>query len=348
MCMGLGPLHSVTLAQARDKALEARQLILDGKDPIELKRQAMQQQKIEQLKVMTFREAALDFLQTSKIETLKNDKHRKQWRSTLEQYAFPVIGDLPLQSIDTAIVLKALLPVWKRTPETGSRLRGRIERVIDWAKPLGLFTGENPARQDLLKDHLPARQKVEHHKAMPYADVPAFVQELRDRRSMSARALEFTILTAVRTSEAIGAMWSEIDLDAATWIIPASRMKAKRDHRVALSHRAVELLRAVERKGERVFPLQQYGDAPRAARHGRQWLHGAWFPLCLQRLGAGSHWLCARPDRDGVGPYHQGQERSGLQARRCARQAAQADGRVVRYLEAPAAVGDNVTALRSA
>ena len=158
-----------------------------GGDPIAIKHARLQAQKIEQLKVMTFREAALDFLQTSKIETLKNDKHRKQWRSTLEQYAFPVIGDLPLQSIDTAIVLKALLPVWKRTPETGSRLRGRIERVIDWAKPLGLFTGENPASHDLLKDHLPARQKVEHHKAMPYADVPAFVQELRERADRCRR-----------------------------------------------------------------------------------------------------------------------------------------------------------------
>ena len=173
--LGLGPLHSVSLAQARNRALEQRQLLLDGKDPIEVKHQAVMDRKVEQLKSMTFKQAALDFLATSKVEAFKNDKHRKQWRSTLESYAFPVIGDLPLQSIDTALVLKTLLPVWKRTPETGSRLRGRIERVIDWAKPLGLFEGDNPAQLRLLKDHLPAKAQTEHHKAMPYADLPAFM-----------------------------------------------------------------------------------------------------------------------------------------------------------------------------
>jgi integrase len=217
------------------------------------------ERKVEQLKSMSFKQAALDFLATSKVEAFKNDKHRKQWRSTLQSYAFPVIGDLPLQSIDTALVLKTLLPVWKRTPETGSRLRGRIERVIDWAKPLGLFEGDNPAQLRLLKDHLPAKAKAEHHKAMPYADLPRFMQELRGRDSMSARCLEFTILTAVRTSEAIGARWSELDLNAVVWTVPAARMKAKRDHRVPLSHRAVEILCSLSESGshhaERVFNL---------------------------------------------------------------------------------------------
>jgi integrase len=143
--------------------------------------------------------------------------------------------------------LKALLPVWKRTPETGSRLRGRIEKVFNWAKPLGLFTGDNPADRALLESHLPAKRKGEPHKAMPYVDVPAFMQQLSAKPSVSARALEFCILTATRTSEVIGARWSEIDLDAAVWCIPAARMKAKRDHRVPLSHRAVEILRGLKR-----------------------------------------------------------------------------------------------------
>jgi integrase len=360
--MGLGPLYAVSLAAARVKAKQANQCLADGGDPIAIKHAALQAQKIERLKVMTFRAAALDFLQTSKIETLKNDKHRKQWRSTLEQYAFPVIGDLPLQSIDTAIVLKALLPVWKRTPETGSRLRGRIERVIDWAKPLGLFTGENPARQDLLKDHLPARQKVEHHKAMPYADVPAFVRELRDRRSMSARALEFTILTAVRTSEAIGARWSEIDLDAATWIIPASRMKAKRDHRVALSHRAVELLREVAQNAPQsgakspthVFingsgkPLSNM-----AMLHVLRGIAGKGYTVHGFR-SAFSDWARDRTgyprDLIEMALAHTIKDKSEAAYRRGdaldKRRRLMAEW--ARYIEAPAAVGDNVTALRSA
>ena len=139
--------------------------------------------------------------------------------------------------------MQALLPVWKRVPETGSRLRGRIERVFAWAKAHKLFNGENPASRDVLKDALPAKPKAKHHDAMPYAEVPAFMALLHGREVVSARALEFTILTAVRTSEAIGARWSEIDLDAGVWTIPASRMKAKKDHRVPLSDRAVEILR---------------------------------------------------------------------------------------------------------
>ena len=253
--LGLGPLHSVSLAEARTRARQARQVILDGRDPIEAKREAQQAARVAALRAMTFREAALQLLATPKIAGLKNDKHRKQWRSTLENYAFPVLGDLPLQSIDTALVLKALLPVWKRTPETGARLRGRIERVIDWAKPLGLFQGENPASHDLLKDHLPATPKPAHHPALPYGEISQFVAALRERDGVSARALEFCILTATRTSGTIGATWDEIDLDAALWTIPAARMKGKSDHRVPLSDRAVEILRDLPHDGERIFAL---------------------------------------------------------------------------------------------
>ena len=256
--MSLGPVHSVNLAEARERARQARQILLDGLDPIEIKHGAMQERKAEKLRTMTFKQAALQFLATDKVQKFKNDKHRAQWGSTLESYAFPVFGDLPLQQIDTAIVLKALLPVWKRTPETGSRLRGRIERVFAWAKPLKLFEGENPASREVLKDHLPTKAKANHHKAYPFKQLPAFMAELRNKDLMSARSLEFVILTAARTSEVIGARWEEVDLEAKTWTVPAERMKAKVEHVVPLSERAVEILRDLgssASRSDRLFPL---------------------------------------------------------------------------------------------
>jgi integrase len=249
--MGLGSIETYSLGEARERARWARQLIGGQRDPLTEKRAAQAALTVSQLKAMTFREAALNFLATDKIEGLKNDKARQQWRSTLEQYAFPVIGDLPLQSIDSALVLQALLPVWKRIPETGSRLRGRIERVFGWAMPLKLYEGPNPASREVLKDHLPAKAKAKHHQAVPYAELPAFMVDLKAREGMSAKALEFTILTAVRTNETIGAQWSEFDLEAAVWTIPAARMKAKRDHRVPLCKRAVEILRSAPQRGRK-------------------------------------------------------------------------------------------------
>ena len=236
-----------------NRARQARQCLLDGGDPIEIRHEASAAAKIERLKTVTFRQAAEQFLETERVQQFSNETHRKQWRSTLETYAFPVIGDLPLASIDTAIVLQALLPVWKRVPETGSRLRGRIERVFAWAKAHKLHDGENPASRDVLRDALPVKAKAKHHAALPYADLPAFMVELVERDGVSAKALEFTILTAVRTSEAIGATWNEIDMDAGVWTIPAARMKAKRDHRVPLSDRAVEILRGIKPNSESVL-----------------------------------------------------------------------------------------------
>lgn len=256
--LGLGPIHAVSLAEARQRAREARQVILDGRDPIEERRRLEAAAAVERLRTMSFRDAANGLLQTDKIEGFHNDKHRAQWRSTLERYAFPVIGNLPLNEIDTAIVLQVLSPVWRKTPETGSRLRGRIERVFEWARPLGLFIGENPAKLDALKDHLPAKRTPKHHKALPYNELPEFMVDLRQRDSMSAKALEFTILTAARTSETLGAEWDQIDLDAGVWNAPASIMKKKRDHRFPLSQRVIEILRSLPRtgkKGEKVFKL---------------------------------------------------------------------------------------------
>jgi integrase len=253
--LGLGPLHAVSLAEARERMRQARQVILDGRDPIDAKRAELAARVVEQAHTLTFREAAERFLATDKIESLKNDEHRAQWRLTLEAYAFPAFGDLPLKQVDSAVILNALLPVWKRTPETGSRLRARIERVFAWAMPLKLFEGDNPASRDALKDHLPAKRKVESHKAMPVDALPRFMSALRDRDSLSARALEFSILTAARTSETIGATWAEIDLKAATWTIRAERMKAGQEHVVPLSPRAIELLRGLDISGERIFNL---------------------------------------------------------------------------------------------
>jgi integrase len=252
--IGLGPVHSVSLAQARNRALEARQTLLDGKDPIAIKHAAAQAARLEQLRTVTFAQAAEQFLATDAIQRLANDKHRKQWRSTIA-LAGKTIGSLPLAEIDSAIVLKTLLPVWQRTPETGSRLRGRLERVFAWALAHKLYAGTNPAALDVLRDALPAKPKQKHHRALPYAALPAFMVDLRMRNSVSAKALELVILTATRTSEVIGARWSEIDLDARVWTIPAERMKAKREHRVPLSDRAVEILRTLSQKGDRVFPL---------------------------------------------------------------------------------------------
>ena len=243
--MTLGPVSDLGLAEARDLADAARRLARDGRDPIEVRRQSIAAHHAQQLKTLTFAEACERFLATDRVESFRNAVHRKQWRSTLAK-AYPVLGDLPLQSIDSAILLKVLLPIMKATPETGSRLRGRIERVLEWARPLGLFSGPNPAAREALKDHLPAKRKVEHHRALAYSEMPAFMKELRLRNSLSARALEFTVLTAARTSEVLGMTWGELDFDAATWTVPATRMKAGKPHIVSLSERAVEILRNLQ------------------------------------------------------------------------------------------------------
>ena len=250
--LGLGPLRLVNLAEARARARQARQALLDKVDPVAVKQMTATAARLASLKTITFKEAAERFLQTDAVQNLSNDRHRKQWFTTLAQ-VFPTIGALPLVEIDTAIILRTLLPIWSKTPETASRLRGRMERVFAWAKAHKLFHGENPASLAVLQDALPSKPKQKHHPAMRYAVLPAFMADLRQRDSISARALEFTILTATRTSETLGAKWSEIDLDSSTWTVPASRMKTRREHRVPLTHRAIALLRSLPRKGEYVF-----------------------------------------------------------------------------------------------
>ena len=248
--MGLGPLYSVSLAEARIRARQARQLLLDSYDPIDLKRDARTAVRLERAKAVTFHQCADDYLDAH-AGAWRNAKHRKQWQATLDAYAHPLIGTLPVASIDTALTLKILRPIWKDKPETASRLRGRIERILAWATVHGFRRGDNPARwRGHLDALLPAKSKVRpvrHHPALPFVELPAFMTELRKRDSVSARALEFTVLTAARTSEATGATWEEIDLKAKVWTVPAKRMKSARPHRVPLTERTLEILNDLPR-----------------------------------------------------------------------------------------------------
>ena len=243
--MGLGALHTVSLQEARARARLARQVLLDGLDPIDVKHERRSRLRLEKARALTFKQCADDYL-GAHAGAWKNAKHRAQWSATLDAYAHPLIGALPVAAIDTALILKILRPIWQEKPETASRLRGRIERILDWATVQEYRHGDNPARwRGHLDALLPAKTKVravKHHPALPFVELPAFMDELRKRDSISARALEFTILTATRTGEAIGARWDEIDLSTKTWTVPASRMKAGRPHRVPLSDRAVAIL----------------------------------------------------------------------------------------------------------
>jgi integrase len=192
-------------------------------------------------------------------DSWRNEKHRDQWRNTLNSYASPVIGSLPVQTIDVALVMKALEPIWKTKPETASRLRGRIEAVLDWAAVRGYRTGENPARwRGHLDKLLPARskiQRVQHHPALPYNELADFMDALEGQDGTAARALEFLILTAARTGEIIGARWDEVDLEEKIWTVPGERMKAGREHRVPLSPAALVLLKRMkETESDFVFP----------------------------------------------------------------------------------------------
>jgi integrase len=257
--MGLGPLHTVSLAEARDKAHECRKLRLDRIDPIEAREASRRAVKLTAASAITFRECAERYIAAHKAGW-RNAVHAEQWPQTLGSYVYPVFGELPVQAVDVGLVMKAIEPLWQSKTETANRTRGRIESILDWAKTRGYREGENPARwRGHLENLLPKRSKVqavEHHAALPYVEIGAFMAELRQQESVAARALEFTILTAARTGEVRGARWSEIDLDAKVWNIPASRMKANRPHRVPLSDAALAIVKAMAeiRQGDFVFP----------------------------------------------------------------------------------------------
>ena len=256
--MGLGSEHSISLADARQAAAECRKLRLRGSDPIEVRRQERTQAKLGAAS-MTFRQCAERYIAAHQAGW-RNAKHTSQWRNTLATYAFPVFGDLPVQAIDVGLVMKVVEPLWPTKTETASRLRGRIENVLDWALARGYRQGDNPARwRGHLDNLLPRRsrvQKVEHHAALSYDEVGAFIEVLQRQEGVAAMALEFCILTATRTSETIGARWQEVDLREAVWMIPADRIKAGKEHRVPLSKPAVAILQklAVARSSDFVFP----------------------------------------------------------------------------------------------
>jgi integrase len=269
---GLGSAADFSLAEARDRALAARKLVADGQDPIEEKKVKRRAAAVVSATAMTFRECAEHYI-TSHQAGWRNPKHAAQWPSTLETYVYPIFGSLPVQSVDTGLVMKAVEPWWNGKTETISRVRGRIESVLDWATARGYRTGDNPARwRGHLENMLPKKskvQRVEHHAALPYAEIGSFMVELRQQEGVAARALEFAILTAARTGEVIGARWQEIDFQARLWTVPGNRMKAGREHRVPLSAAAMALLTGLKREGDRVFPISNVAMLTLLRRMGR-------------------------------------------------------------------------------
>jgi integrase len=260
--LGLGPYHLVSLAEARKKATEQRNLLrIDGHDPLLTRRVGRDQARLAAAKAMTFKACAEAYMAAHQAGW-RNPKHRAQWAATLNTYVYSHFGDLPVHAVDVGLVMKAVEPIWTEKPETASRVRGRIEAVLDWATARGYRRGENPARwRGHLENLLPAPSKVrrvEHHAALAYQEIDGFMAELRAHEGVAARAFEFLILTAARTSEAIGARWDEFDLGERLWTVPGERMKAGKEHRVPLSARAVEIIQ--EMKGLRqeeqkfVFP----------------------------------------------------------------------------------------------
>jgi integrase len=285
--MGLGSLGTYTLAKARGRARECRELCDDGKDPIEERNAVRMQDKLDAAKAMTFAACTEAYIRAHKA-AWRSPKSLAAWEHTLQDFAFPLIGDLPVGAIDTDLVSRVLeQPIgddgmlWLARPETASRLRGRIEAILDWAKARGFRTGENPARWRGHLDHLlPKKAKirrVEHHAALPFAEIGVFLAELRQQRGIGAKALEFAILTATRTGETIGAPWNEFDLAERIWVIPPERMKAEKEHRVPLSDAALAILEDLRkaRCGDYVFP----GD------HADRPLSNMTMTMTLRRMG---------------------------------------------------------------
>ena len=257
--MGLGSLDTFSLVEARIRAGDSRKQLDAGIDPIEARKALIQQRRLEDAKALTFAKCAEKYIEAHQ-NGWRNAKHAQQWKNTLKTYAEKLIGALPVQAVDTALVLRVLEPIWHAKPETASRVRGRIESILDWATARGLRSGDNPARwRGHLENLLPARKKisaVKHHPALPYAELGAFMTELREHEGTAARALEFVILTAARTGEAIGAKSVEFDLPAKVWTVPPERMKTGREHRVPLSLRVIKIMQGLKAVGDGgfVFP----------------------------------------------------------------------------------------------
>lgn len=282
--IGLGPAagpDSTSLADARDLAAALRLKVKAGIDPLAERdraaAEALAAAQAARVAGVTFREAAAIHIKANR-DGWRNAKHVQQWENTLSTYAYPVLGDLPVAEVDTPHVIQVLEPIWRNKPETASRVRQRVEAVLDAAKARGFRKGENPARwRGHLDQVLPKPSKLSrgHHTAMPYTELPAFLADLRKREAVAALALQFTILTAARTGEVTGAKWDEVDLTAAVWTVPADRMKAGKEHRVPLSPRAVEILEDARLlSGEHIFTGPQGGK-----------LSGMAMAMLLRRMG---------------------------------------------------------------
>lgn len=257
--IGLGRFPDVSLAVARDKAREVVEQIAKGIDPVQKRKEIRSCLLAERAAETTFKKAANEFLADKGVEW-KNVKHAQQWTNTLEKYVYPVVGDIQVKNVELSHIIKILEPIWTTKTETASRLRGRIESVLDWATVRGYRKGDNPARwKGYLDKVLPSPSKISktvHFKALPVSGIKTFMEQLRGSQGVSARALEFLVLTAARSGEIRGALWSEIDLKKMVWTIPADRMKAGKEHRVPLSSRAVQILKNLPKFDgvEFVFP----------------------------------------------------------------------------------------------
>jgi integrase len=256
--MGLGSFPEISLAAARRAAASYRELVSRGVDPIEQRRTERAASRVAASRTLSFDDCAREYMADHE-SGWRNPKHREQWRTTIARYASPVFGKLPVAAIDETLVLRALKPIWQVKPETASRVRGRIESILDWARVNGYRSGENPARwKGHLAHSLPAVSKVrrvKHHAALPYPVIGEFMAALHERPDGAARALEFVILTAARSGEALSATWDEIDLASKMWTVPGERMKAGREHRVPLTAAALAVLKALHetRTGKFVF-----------------------------------------------------------------------------------------------
>jgi integrase len=280
--MGLGATHTISLSEAREKAQDCRRKRLEGLDPIEVRKTARVQAKLEAVKAMTFRQCGERYI-TAHQAGWKNAKHAAQWRSTLETYVYPILGDVSAQAVDVGLVLKTLEPIWTTKPETAGRVRGRIESVLDWATARGYRGGENPARwRGHLENLLPKKSKVhsvEHHAALPFLEIGRFMTDLRDLEGVAARAFEFAILTVARTGETIGGKWPEVDFAERVWTVPAERMKGKKEHRVPLSNAAIAILEEMQaiRSSDFIFPGAK----------AKRPLSNMAFLMLLRRMGRG-------------------------------------------------------------
>jgi integrase len=278
--MGLGSIDEVDLKKAREVAADKRRLLRDGIDPLAQIEVQQAETALAAARATTFDQCADDYIKDNRA-AWRNAKHAQQWRNTLSAFVTPVFGKLPVAAIDTALVLKVLKPIWTTKAETANRVRGRIETILDAAKVNGYRNGENPARwRGHLDKLLPARSKVravKHHPALPYAKLGAFMEELAERPAPAARALEFTILTACRTNEVLGATWEEVDFAKKVWTVPKFRMKGNREHRVPLSDAAIAVLQRIQetRNSEYVFPGESNGSP----------LSGMGMLMLLRRMG---------------------------------------------------------------